>query len=917
MRNYIGYVAASIGLDPDVPVPDEKRGALAAAMREFENGRTNRIQFSPYAGELSAGSQAQPESAGGESTPSFISIPDTTQIQATPAELTAMNTPRDGVADPFSAAFSGSLRTALETEQQRLGTAERVVDRVATESAQVRGNLVANLQQTVGVKREINQQVLDGVTQLQRLAAPALERQEAIARQLRHLNEMNPLEQSLRSVFDPNYNRQALLGEARAQEQELELLNGVFDERYRQAQILSQLATADYGDNEAVANLMLQNGGEDVRLALQSFNLAGQSIDTLLGNLQADSALTTARAQARQDVMAGLTPGQINAGLAAAESSPAGTATINGVPIRHGELLEAQGQAQQQALNLANLHNAVESGNAELVEKNKQAVLESSTEAAIQSAIRNGGMIGGFQFDVTQLADRLSRVQASRGVIAQQQALESAPQAFIQLGRQLAGINRAGLARAQGLLGSMPQELVDTQSQILSVMNRINAGIGPARESGTLNQYLVGAMPEYQALVEQHRSAVEGMVTRWAGGNDDLKALGSAWMAGQPIEPGVAIRSMIHFARNGRPAGTTFDGAGAQLMRIVQEEVTAAARGSNAAGSMSDLINSTGTSAEREAALVSRIAARVQGQYQASLGSELESGIPDIARSAGLPFRRISSADWSAAITDGERTGLEATAVELGMSGDDFERMLADGESGPLWTARKDGLSGAAANFSYWESSLSAAQMLGVYRYLGANHGDTGFTPTYELYRVVSSPEFAAAGRSHEVASGNMSLGGFIARSAGGGNFAQNVHSQQQMWQQAYQAYNRETQQARQRRVTSLVNDPIARARYILDFAGGLSDAEEAAVLTHIRGLVGIEQQTVEQLRRERGSNISGGITDRIDQMNRTVDSFILSGGNTGDPELDRLLRRVKPVWETYAGPATQAANRAADRGAR
>ena len=56
VRNYIGYVAARAGIGPDDAIPPEAYGRVAAAMREFENGRTQRIKFNAYDGAVGGGS---------------------------------------------------------------------------------------------------------------------------------------------------------------------------------------------------------------------------------------------------------------------------------------------------------------------------------------------------------------------------------------------------------------------------------------------------------------------------------------------------------------------------------------------------------------------------------------------------------------------------------------------------------------------------------------------------------------------------------------------------------------------------------------------------------------------------------------------------------------------------------------------
>jgi hypothetical protein len=851
--------------------------------------------------------------AAGQAGQHQISLPDVSRIQATPAEQTAMQQPRDSVSDPFDPALTGKMRSAIETEQSRLGFADSLLQQVTAESQEIRSGLEANLQRTVEIKSEINEQTRAHLASLAAVAEPVWQKREQLANQLLELDNMNPLEQGIRSMFDPNYNRRNIQARIRSQTGALNELNAVFDERYKHSQILATLATADYTDSEAIANLMLQNGGEDVRLALQSFNLAGQQVDTLLAGLQADSAVITARQQARADILAGLTIGQVNSSLAQAQQSPTGTVEVNGVPLRAGELQEAQLRFQNQSLAIANTQIAIEKGNLEIAELNKTSVLDTMTIDDVKSAIQNGGNFNGIDFDITKLATRLQDLQQSNQVVAAQQQMESAPGLAANMWNQISGTMRLQSGRFVSLFGQVPGELTRFSQQVQGAATIYRQGLQEARQLGTVDEYVATQLPTLQNLIQQQEKMVKEVVTRWSGGNENLTAIGTAWMTGQPVSSEAAVKGLIHFARNGIPAGTKFTGASAQMLRVVQEEVEAADRPPTEGGSPSleSLMQPSGSASEKEAALMRRVQARLGGEYASSMGLELYNAIPDIARELDLPFKRVSREQWQDAAAYGDQQGLAAVARSLDMRPDDFEAMLRGGADGALWLERQKGLTGAEAQLTTWEDRLTVSQFQATMQHLDANASDTGFVPSQALRAVVSHPGYLRAAQNGEQGAANMSFGGFIANAAGGGNFFQNAEAQANLIVRAFQQYTSATQRARVNRVTALVRDPIGRGEFILGSMPNLAPAQEQVLLREFKR---ISSSVAPRATSPAGYGTSvGGGRMAFEEVNRSIDAFVLSG-TSDDPAVKAALQIIRPHWEKYAGPMTQAVERQAQR---
>lgn len=921
VRNYIGYISARSGVDPDQPIPAPKMAAFQAAQREFETGKRPNIKFQPYKGSLvgRSGNNAGVKGGSTGATPQTISveIPDVSTIAATAAEQAAMGKPYEGVQNPSDSTIAPALRGSIAKEGAKLSFAEQVLARVTEESGANRDGLVENLKATVAEKAGIADQMKADAMRLAEAAKPGWERREALGNQLLKVNRMNPLEQGLRSIFDPNYDRQALRAEIRGEEEGLKVLDQVFSERQKHGQTLAAIATGRYGDQEALVNLLNQNGGEDVRLALQSFSLASQQTDTLLSGLRADGALMQARAAARADVLSGLTVGQINSGLAQAQASEDGTVTIQGIPIRAGELQEVQARAQQQSLQIANTKLAIQQGNIEIADANKKAVVATMTESDIQAAIAADGVFNGVQFDITELAGRLQSLGQAKGMVAGQQAMESAPGIASSIWTQVASTQNIQAARFTALFGSVPGDMTAFAQTINAQATQYRQGYEQAKKLGVENEFVAQQLPQLQKLIEQQQGIVDKVVTRWAGNNSDLKALGSAWMTGQPVNAETAVKGLIHFARNGIPAGTKFTGPAAQMLRVIKEELAVkpatSAQGQAARGSLSmaDLLKGNDKESEKE--LIQRVQQRLGAEYNGTMGLELYHSIPAVARDLKAPFSRVTPQQWEDATTYGDARGAESVASQLDMNGPDFETMLKQGPQGALWLERAKGLKGAEANFSFWEDSLTVAQMHSTMAHLDSHASAPGFVPSYELRRVTSSPNFMNNASRGEKSSANGTFGGFLANAAGGSNFLQNAEAQGNQWSRAYQSYNRQVADRKVSQITSMNSDPVARADYILKAIPGLAPVQEQLLLGQIKRIAkAVPGKSVSDRTNPMGDIEPQGM-DHYGQMNQTIDAFIQSG-DSEDPSVKAALGVVRKNWGVIAPMITQANERLAQQ---
>jgi antitoxin component of RelBE/YafQ-DinJ toxin-antitoxin module len=822
------------------------------------------------------------------------------------------NTPR--VADPFSTTFVESLQKAIADEGAAINAAQQVSQESAAENAELGTQLERDLSTLIGVKQTINDKVAQEFEVLRAGREESWNRQQALVNQRQRVSQMNPLVQAIKGMFDPNFSRSALdteLGVEKALDAESVR---IFQERTQSAKYLAELAASSYEDKARLAELVQRNNGLDLQAAMQWISLAGAETNNLLEMLDADNKIERAKQTRIENQLSNMSAGQVSQALKVAAQSPSGTALVNGVPIPLGALQDQEAVIRKRGLTLKQLDLATQLADKELEDFAKEELLSTLTPPELRKILENGGVYEGRQFDIVEINKRLQAFnEAAVGVAedASMETMENTSLKFIQ--QTIQGGNRAVVGRIEQLMGSVPGELREFLGQQLPMTLRSYASAGEAaKKRGVGEQFFATNFATLQTLATQRNKIIESVVSKWAGGNTDLQALGNAWMTGQKIDPGVATRALIHFARNGLPAGAGFTGDAAQMVRIAREVINNESQAAQSTGgneSIESIISrqSGGSKAEREQQLASKISSAVQGFARVTIADGANMLIPQIAAEKKLPFKAVTPQQWVQVMRDGDRQGLQATAGELnGMNADTFARMLREGPEGKIWKDVSSGLQGELKNFARWESKLASNQMQAIYALVDSRFSRPGFNASEALRDVVSQPEYIARVRSGVENMGAASLGGFLFGAlTGTGEVMSDISGQQDLWVRSYSAYSGAKRQAQINAVRDRAGDPFTRARYIMT-GGDVSDDTVDIVIGELN------RRFSQQAMRPAVMGPAGvGVTPTTNnmQLNRRIDDFILNG-KTGDPTVDAALKAVRPHYKKLAGPMTQSFQR-------
>lgn len=833
-------------------------------------------------------------------------------VQATPQEKANMSQPRQAVQDVFNPQTTTDLSAAQQDATQRIGFADQLLQKVTADSQQVRQQNQEQLQQTVDAKKKINDGIRADLEHLTNIAEPVWQKREALAEQLLKVDNMNPLESGIRGIFDPNYSRTNLKARLNEQDAALGEIENVFAERYKYAQTLSDLATADYNNSSQVADLLLKNGGEDVRLALQSYGIATQKMDQILSGVQADAAVTTAKNQARADLLSGMSIGQINEAVKMADAN-GGIAVVNGVQLRMGELKDAQDRLVKQDLSLQSMKMSIDAQNLNLADAHEDNLISTMNLADVQGAISNNGQFHGVNLDLAKLGSRLQQLQQGQAAMVQQSQLSTAPGIVSQMFGQFSAINKVQAARFAGLLGRIPEQFTAFNNQATATIQAYMKGLEAAKANGTAEEYIASQAPVIQNLLKGQQAIVDEAIKTWSGGDTDLMTVGTAWMSGQPVDSASAVKALIHIARGDLPPGTVFRGTAATVLNIVRKKTQEydAKASANGMQTIDDIMNGVATnkpgSAAAEALLVRQVQAEITKHYNSTLGNEVFNSLPGYASSMkdsnGKPFAfaRVSRDAWNQATALGDQQGIVEVAKQLGMRPEDFKAMMQQGPDGSLWKEKVKGLGGQQADFKYWAGALQAAQIQQTMANLDASSADTGFVPSQALRDLVTDPNFDAAMRKTTTGDANASFGGFISSMASGGNFTQDFQNMVDTIDSAYTTRQTSLMAYRKTRANQLLGDPFERTKFILGAIPGLTPQQESLLVNESKRLFAS---------RDRGE-LPFGLTNyaqvgdtKLSMPDLVTDQSIhewIMNGKSENPQVDAALKLARKHWEDIA----------------
>lgn len=661
VRNYIGYVAARAGIDPDQPIPDAAYSTIASAMREFENGRTLDMRFSPYGGAV-GGRNVSTQSQNASAAPGDFLAQVQSALGPEVAASSGVTIPADKIftAGPELAARAATVEGNLRQEGAAIGVLDQVTQAAHTAAQEA---MTRQLETT----RAISGEIMRGTKELQAQVTPVFQARGRIADQLDRLNTMNPLERGLRGIFDLNYDTDYLEGQLdrfdrtlQARSQDYQYLNELHGNALQEVNRRYQMDTA-------LPDLMADQAEQDLNLVHLAVANSGNLLDSLRGQVSQETQMISAQNLARETLMSRLdTPTRTD--LMNQAQANGGTVNFNGVQFSYAELRTSVQNSESQELSIQGARMAIANNQMDLADKYTQNLARTMTRPQIEAAMANGGNFNG----VTIPLDTLNQVYQSQTQYAQQLAentVNSTPgSTALRVGSNYVGQAIALNRRGRQILGN---GAMAPANQILAQQNELGQRLMEAVNTNQPPEVITALTAQMAQAQQQMTEFVDQRLLDSVGGDRRAAGYLRSFTYGGEINEGTAAEAMAYFAVKGNmPQGMRLSPEVRQVFQRAQR--TVAENQTNARGQRTSEAELLRLVTEDLTANAPDIVG--QGRFESIYGD-----LPRVAQMAGHQFGSFDPTRWAEVRGAASRTAAESIAAELNTTPENVIQMMRTG----------------------------------------------------------------------------------------------------------------------------------------------------------------------------------------------------------------------------------------------
>lgn len=796
----------------------------------------------------------------------------------------------------------------IERKQQavesRVADAGKMLDNYLGVLGQSQQAQVTEAQRFVDNARGINQQMTEATQDLQRRTQPIFAARQRVLDQAAEIQKMSPIARAIRGFFDLNYNEDYLmstsskLGAIVKEHADIySVMQGLHGDALEQSNQLMQI-------NTMMPKLQEEHATELVRGAEMSLQHATTDLGATMDGVQNQVQLITSQNAARNDILSridGPTAVQL---LGQAEQS-GGVVSFNGVTLSAQELRERGQQIEQYDIQNENARMAIAAGRADLHDKNAMRMMEYMTDAQIETAIENGGVIDGVQLPAGALTEEKTRRVQRAVQAAEVNEFVATPLAAAQEAERAAAQNQSMMRRADSIFGpgAIADESIAFSNRIIELSTRIRemtaAGASPV-ELGVVRSQLQSARQQFQKSVQEK-------VTRLVGNDQEGAAYVTSYMMGDTVTPGAAADMMVHFAsRGGLPAAMESSPLGqnamGQVMKTIQDV-------QNEVGPNGSRRFSSHAAAAKEAARRLANPGTPEGQALRSATTGLRyqqmfSNLPTLARNkdnvATHPFGKINTKAFAQASRRADSEGYAEIATELGISANELVQIRmgkpVTGVDAEVVTKANSAVTGqriAAAQQRHLVTLLD--QMPAVSNQMSNSSLMMDFleSPTAQS-NIIAVEGLTQYGGIGDWMAGSVSRGGLLSEMSG--------------YTQGFRAAVDETEQEIRSQSARLArgyrNDVPRRTAAILQTIPGMTRGDVVALVSAIGPMLpkGSPQEQdalrsakmLDQGNRALGNE--GYRTDLARMQIQAVDNIILNH-KFEDPNLEKIRRRAQGNW--------------------
>lgn len=891
VSNYVNYVAQTTGIDPTKPVPPDKIPVVARAMREFETGKGKKKVAATGDGFI-------------DSMATAFGIPTREYKVDAPKSSEDYRVAQGG---NFPIANPGEIdNEAIRTRAAKVPTSsdfytnylESATEALRQNAAQV----VDRQQKIVGTKRNLVNDFATREAALEAKIKPLMARKEALLAQLDAVDNMNPLDRRLKSIFNPDkYDPRLLRGKL---ERINTQING-YEENYKtlndlRAGVANASIDAESADAQLL-NVARQATVADLEMVGQVVGATKAAALDQLFPFETQFQTLKLQEAAKSHLLGTLTLEKVVDLANKADASPDGTVTIDGIKLTSGELQSASRALQTQDLSFRSMVNSFKMGDMQTADQMESYLISHMSEEQLAEVMKNGGKYNGYQLSLPKLAQAADAAKTQR----EQKVEEVVNNTAVGLSRNILKNLKTQMdvtgARLKEMFGNIPGEYNSTLNAITTQTQAWTEGLNEANKQGVGVQYIAKTVGVLNSLQELQDKTVTEVAKKWGGGNASLTAVADAYLRGNPLSGDAAVKGLIAMARSGGlPNGVQLQGAASQAFQVAK--ATVLEWDNPQAGDSFEAIMQGGDANKKEAQLQRLVQQRVGAIYADGLTDLVINDLPKMARGVHdpnnpnrlHPFARVSREDFIRSIQYGDSQGYATVAQKMGITTEQAKTVFSSGTDSPEWKtlAQKKGWSNG--DFAQFYEALITTQKSETLAALDASHSAApGFSPAKAFIDFLGQPEVTQQISQAVSGYGQGSFGSFIVSSSAGGGFLDAWNQYGQSMGSVYTVMHSKTLQERIKQQRSLIGDPWVRMNAVVR-AAGLTPQESQALLQAVKPLASVNEVSREELLGARNPAMTHAITTRnFDNI-----ASVLRNTKFDDPVLEKLRKKVDSQWD-------------------
>lgn len=551
---------------------------------------------------------------------------------------------------------------AVESELANQGNAIDVLTQVTDAAQAVQ---IASLTETVNETRAISNEIVKGTETLKRQVQPVFEARGRIADQLDKVTSMNPLERTIRGIFDLNYDRKFLKGQLDEYDRTLQMRANDYDYVNKLHERAMTEIDRRYRLDNALPELAVEQATEDLGIVGMRIQQTAGMLGSLRDRISGEVQLISAKAAAREDMLSRIDAPTVLE-LATQAKNNNGVVAFNGVEFSYAELRDRAELDEQQELQREIYRNSVASGRMDIAEKTAINLARSLTRQQAEAALANGGVYNGIQLPQDVLANVYQNHIQTANTQAQTIANTLPTAAALRIGSDAVKQIRAISTRTREMFGGAGMPGLNTS--LLNGANLLNELVA-ATERGESPEVIQALTQRVVANSAQVMKDLDQSLLNQAGGNKQTAGYLKSFVLGAPLDSATSVEAIAHFAvKGGLPQGIGMTPEARSVFQFAQKEVAAILKDQPKIS---------------QAALLQRVGMAVNEQAAKTLGQarfdKVTGDLPVVAKSMGNPLGKLSLNQWRRARDNAKSAAVNAIAGRIGATPEQVRKMQTTG----------------------------------------------------------------------------------------------------------------------------------------------------------------------------------------------------------------------------------------------